>query len=96
MRNEYDFSKAKRGPVLKGARGKTRITIRVDDDILDWFRGQVHDAGGGSYQAMMNDALRAFMDGPPESLEKTVRRVVKEELRRARARAPSRHRSPAA
>jgi uncharacterized protein (DUF4415 family) len=62
MRNEYDFSSAQRGPILKGARGKTRMTIRVDDDILDWFRGQVHEAGGGSYQAMMNDALRAFMD----------------------------------
>ena len=45
MKKEYDFSKGKRGPVIKSPRGKTRITIRIDDDILDWFRSQVQVAG---------------------------------------------------
>ena len=49
MKRNYDFSKAKRGPVLPAPPGKTRITIRIDDDVLDWFRKQVHDAGGGNY-----------------------------------------------
>jgi len=50
MNKEYDFSKGKRGPVSKAPKGKTRITIRLDDDVLDWFRQQVHSAGGGNYQ----------------------------------------------
>ena len=49
MKNEYDFSKGKRGPVLATSPGKTRITIRIDDDVLDWFRDQVREAGGGGY-----------------------------------------------
>ena len=62
MKREYDFSKGKRGAVVKPRPGKTRITIRIDDDVLDWFREQVHAAGGGSYQTMMNDALREFIE----------------------------------
>ncbi len=58
MKREYDFAKAKRGPVVEVAGGKTRITIRLDNDVLDWFRKQVHRAGGGSYQALINEALR--------------------------------------
>ena len=48
MRKNYDFSKAKRGPVLRIPPGKTRITIRLDDDVLEWFRKQVHAAGAGT------------------------------------------------
>ena len=50
MKKEYDFSSAKRGSVLPAEKGKTRITIRVDSEILDWFREQVVEAGGGNYQ----------------------------------------------
>ena len=57
MRSQYDFGKAKRGPVVRVAKGKTRITIRLDDDLLRWFKGQVHEARGGSYQALINAAL---------------------------------------
>lgn len=80
MRKEYDFSKGKRGPVLKAPPGKTRITIRIDDDILDWFRAQVHEAGGGSYQTMINSALREYVHSKKEPLEATLRRVLREEL----------------
>ncbi len=41
MKKEFDFSKAKRGPVIKVPRGKSRITIRLDDDVLEWFRERV-------------------------------------------------------
>jgi len=80
MRDEYDFSKGKRGAVLKAPPGKTRITIRIDDDVLEWFRAQVHAAGGGSYQAMLNQALREYMGSKREPLEDTLRRVLREEL----------------
>jgi hypothetical protein len=58
MKKEYDFSKGSRGAVLTAPPGKTRVTIRLDDDILDWFRQQVDDAGGGNYQTLINQALR--------------------------------------
>jgi hypothetical protein len=86
MRKNYDFSKAKRGAVIPTPPGKTRITIRIDDDLLDWFRKQVHDAGGGNYQTMMNRALREYMEGQVEPLEETLRRVLKEVLPRSRPR----------
>jgi uncharacterized protein (DUF4415 family) len=57
-KREYDFRGGKRGPVLSVPKGKTRITIRLDDDILDWFRQQVDEAGGGNYQTLINEALR--------------------------------------
>jgi hypothetical protein len=80
MKKEYDFTKGKRGPVVAVPKGKTRITIRIDDDVLDWFREQVHAAGGGNYQTMINSALRDFMEHQGEPLEATVRRVIREEL----------------
>jgi uncharacterized protein (DUF4415 family) len=83
MRKHYDFSKARRGPVLPPAPGKTRITIRLDDDVLAWFRGQAHAAGGGNYQTGINDALRGFVHERKKPLESVLRRVVREELRRA-------------
>ncbi len=85
MKKEYDFSKGRRGAVLEAPSGKTRITIRLDDDVLDWFREQAHASGGGSYQTMINDALRAMMESHRrESLEQTLRRVLREELPKAR------------
>jgi uncharacterized protein (DUF4415 family) len=83
MKREYDFSKAKRGPVVSVRGGKTRITIRIDDEILAWFRDQVERAGGGNYQTLINEILRQQVASARESLEKTLRRVIREELRRA-------------
>jgi uncharacterized protein (DUF4415 family) len=83
MKNEYDFSKGKRGAVLKTPGRKTRITIRVDDKILNWFRQSVDEAGGGSYQAAINQALRLHIEREAEPLESTLRRILREELRRA-------------
>ena len=83
MKKEYDFSKAKRGPVASVPAGKTRITIRLDDDVIAWFKQKVHNAGGGSYQALINAALREQIQSSGEPLEETLRRVVREELRRA-------------
>jgi Arc/MetJ family transcription regulator len=80
MRKEYDFSKGKRGAVIPTLPGKTRITIRIDDDILAWFRAQVHAAGGGNYQALINSALRQIISSRQEALEDTLRRVLREEL----------------
>ncbi len=83
MRKQYDFSKAKRGPVVRTPKGKTRITIRLDEDVLQWFKAQVHDAGGGSYQTLINTALRKHIEQRERPLEETLRRVLREELRRA-------------
>src|SRR5271166_2397585 len=80
MKREYDFSHAKRGPVVSVPKGKTRITIRLDDDVLDWFRQQVDRAGGGNYQSLINDALRQHIRRRHEPLEATLRRVIREEL----------------
>ena len=83
MRKEYDFSNAKRGPVIPKQPGKTRITIRLDDDIVGWFKEQVHKAGGGNYQTLMNHALREYVEGENKPIEELLRRVVREELRNA-------------
>jgi hypothetical protein len=80
MKNEYEFRHGKRGAVLNTPPGKTRITIRIDDDILQAFRAQVHAAGGGSYQSLINRALREHVESREESLKETLRSVVREEL----------------
>jgi len=80
MRKEYDFSKGNRGTVTPAPPGKTRITIRIDDDVLDWFRGEVHAAGGGNYQTLINHALKEYVQGRKQPLEEILRRVVREEL----------------
>ncbi|MCC6929477.1 MAG: BrnA antitoxin family protein [Gemmatimonadaceae bacterium] len=96
MRKEYDFSKARRGPVLPVATGKTRITIRLDDDILDWYRAQVDAAGGGNYQTLINQTLRQAMTEAREPLEAVVRRVIRDELGSRPAARPRRKRAGAA
>ena len=58
MRPEYDFSEGERGAPIKATPGKTRISIRIDDDVLAWFRGAAHGQGGASYQMLINAALR--------------------------------------
>jgi uncharacterized protein (DUF4415 family) len=80
MKAEYDFDRAKRGAVVPQA-GKTRITIYIDDDILEAFRDR-SDAAGKGYQTMMNQALREFLGKSQLPLnEETLRRVLQEELR---------------
>jgi uncharacterized protein (DUF4415 family) len=83
MRKEYDFSKAKRGAAVPVPKGKSRITIRLDGDVLEWFKEQVDLAGGGNYQSLINSALRDHIRRSAEPLEKTLRRVLREELRKA-------------
>ena len=83
MRKEYDFSKAKRGPAVALPKGKTRITIRLDDEIIAWFKAKVEEAGGGNYQSLINSALLEHLNRANEPLEKTLRRVLREELRKA-------------
>jgi uncharacterized protein (DUF4415 family) len=82
MRKEYDFPKGKHGPVVAST-GKTRITIRLDNEVIQWFKKQVDDAGGGNYQTLINQALREHIRQTREPLEDTLRRVVREELERA-------------
>lgn len=83
MKANYDFSKARRGAVARPDTGKVRITIRLDRDIVDCFRDKVAAAGGGNYQTMINEALRTHLSQQDPSLEKLLRRVVREELRKA-------------
>jgi uncharacterized protein (DUF4415 family) len=83
MKAQYDFRKGKRGAVVRVPRGKTRITIRLDDDVVEWFRAQVEEAGGGNYQTLINEALKEYVEQRREPLEVILRRVVREELRAA-------------
>jgi uncharacterized protein (DUF4415 family) len=84
VKREYDFSKAKRGPVAEVPKGKTRITIRLNNDVLAWFRGQAEEAGGGSYQSLINAVLQKhIVEQAEEPIEKVLRRVIREEIRRA-------------
>jgi hypothetical protein len=82
MKDEYDFSGGRRGAIDPLPAGKTRITIRLDTDVIDWFRARVEEAGGGNYQSHINAALREYVRRQAEPLEDTLRRVVREELRR--------------
>lgn len=76
-----DFSKGKRGAVVKPDPNKVRITIRLDGDIIEYFKKQVHAAGGGNYQTLINDALRSQIQAQSKPLEDTLRKVIREELR---------------
>ena len=79
MRREYDFSKGKRGAVIP-QKGKTRISIFIDNAILDEFRARA-EASGNGYQTMMNEALRAYLSqaGQPVT-EQVLRHVLRQEL----------------
>ena len=79
MKSEYDFSRGKRGAVSP-QRGKTRISIFIDNAVLDEFRARAEKAGTG-YQTMMNDALRRYVAEADEPVtEKTLRQVLRQEL----------------
>jgi uncharacterized protein (DUF4415 family) len=87
MTQRYDFSRGKRGRIVKlkrDAHGKTRITIRLDEDLVDYFLKEA-DASGGAmgYQTLINEALRQHVEGKAPKLEETLRRIVREELRAA-------------
>ena len=81
-KEEFDFTQAKQGALVPAAPNKTRITIRLDNDVLNWFRNQVHEAGGGSYQTLINEALRQYIQVQDAVLEETLRKVIREELAR--------------
>jgi hypothetical protein len=80
MRAEYDFSKAKRGALIP-SKGKTRITIYIDNAVLEEFRARAERAGSG-YQTLMNEALKAYLSGPGERplTESLLRQVIREEV----------------
>ena len=87
MKQQYDFSHGKRGRIVAPEpeqRGKTRITIRIDEDIVDAFLKEA-DASGGSvgYQTLINSALRQHIEGKSPKLEDTLRRILREEIRAA-------------
>ena len=87
MKDEYDMSQAKRGAIVPPDPNQTRITIRIDTDILDWLREKVNQAGGGNYQTIINKVLREYIqyDNEPLSLplsigESTPQSIIREEL----------------
>ena len=80
MKKENDFSKGKRGAIDPIPPGKTRITIRLDNEIIDWFRNQVEERGEGNYQTMINNSLREYITNSRETIETTIRRVLQEEI----------------
>lgn len=87
MKQQYDFSHGKRGrvapPELEPP-GKTRITIRIDEDIVDVFLKEAEASGGVvGYQTLINNALRQHIEGKAPKLEDTLRRILREEIRAA-------------
>ena len=79
MRAEYDFSKGKRGAIVP-QKGKTRISIFIDNAVLDEFRARAEKAGTG-YQTMMNEALRRYLSETDQPVtEKVLRHVLREEI----------------
>ncbi len=79
MLEEYDFSKGKRGAVIPN-KGKTRITIFIDTDIVEWFRDEAEREGRG-YQTAINQALRNYIKQDRRPIQDIVREVVRRELR---------------
>jgi len=84
MEPQYNFSKGKRGRILPPEpepQGKTRITIRLDEDIVDHFLKEADTSGGSTgYQTLINEALRQHVEGKAPKLEDTLRRILREEL----------------
>lgn len=80
MKNEYDFSKGKRGAIIPST-GKTRITIYLDDSVLEEFRSRAEEAGTG-YQTLINDALKEYIGQHSEKpvTESVLRRILHEEF----------------
>ncbi len=76
-----DFSKGRRGPVVSPDPNKLRITIRLDGDVISYFKAKVAKAGGGNYQTLINQALREHIEADSKPLEERLREVIREELR---------------
>jgi len=93
---DIDFSRAKRGPVIPLEAGKTKISIRLDNRVIEHFRSIVDKSGGGNYQTLINDALIAYIE--QRSVLDAVRQVLKEEMAAAKAtrRLPAKSVSPRA
>jgi uncharacterized protein (DUF4415 family) len=89
MKDQYNFSKGKRGRVLPPepeTEGKTRITIRLDQDIVDRFLRMSEESGGATgYQTLINAALRDYLEGKSPKIEDTLRRIIREELKSSAA-----------
>lgn len=85
MKQRYDFSRGSRGRITASEpelRGKTRITIRLDEDLVNHFLKEAEASGGGTgYQTLINEALRQHVEGKAPKLEDTLRRIVREEMR---------------
>jgi uncharacterized protein (DUF4415 family) len=81
---DIDFSRARRGQVMGPEPGKTKISIRLDNRVIDHFRRIVEEAGGGNYQTLINDALVAYIQ--QGAVLEAVRRVVREEISAEKAR----------
>ena len=78
-----DFSEGKRRAVIDADSNKIRITIRLDRDLVDHFKQLVNKAGGGNYQTSINNALREYVDNDQEKLELRLRKIIREELKKA-------------
>ena len=87
MKGRYDFNKGKRGRVVPPEpeqRGKVRITIRLDEGIVDYFLAESERRGGATgYQTLINEALRQYLEGIAPKFEDTLRRIVREEIKAA-------------
>ena len=82
MKKEYNFSKGKRGAVVP-QKGKARITIFLDNEVIEEFRNKA-DAAGCGYQTMINEALRQYLNKSAKPVtEDALRQVIREEIRRA-------------
>lgn len=78
-----DFSNGKRGSIIPQDLNKVRITIRLDANIINHFKSVVSEAGGGNYQSLINKALKEHIQAHDKSLEVTLRKVIRDELKRA-------------
>ena len=79
-KEKYNFTKAKQGSVTASPSNKKRITIRLDENTIEWFRKKVHEDGGGNYQTLINDALKEYISFHEGTYEDTLRKIVKEEI----------------
>ncbi len=80
MKKDYDFSQGKRGSVISTT-GKTRVTMYLDNDVLDEFRAKADKQGKG-YQTLINEALRGVLTLESPLDAQTLRRIIREELKK--------------
>ena len=85
MKNHYDFSKGKRGRIVPEPPlepGKVKITIRLDEDVVERFF-QIAEQSGGSvdYQTLIDSALRDYLEGKAPKIEEALRRIIREEFK---------------